>query len=136
MVAPLAKGAAFFSTVSASGSHLDSIICLASKEADIATIDCIVHAFVMRHQPHLLTGTRSLGYSPLAPTPPYIIPTASVEDAPRIRAALDAAANDADLVAARDELFFAGFSDPESARPDVIHMIEERSVKLGYPQLR
>jgi hypothetical protein len=48
---------------------------------------------------------------------------------------LDAAANDADLAAAREALFLVGFSDALGAQADVIDRIEAQSVELGYPQL-
>jgi ABC-type phosphate/phosphonate transport system substrate-binding protein len=135
LIAPLAQGRAFFSSVSASGSHLDSIACLTSNSADIATIDCIIHAFVQRNRPELLVGTRSIGYTPTAPAPPYIGPIMSMETVERVRAALDSAIADPDLAGARADLLLIGFAEVDAKSALRIDAAEAEAIALGYPQL-
>jgi ABC-type phosphate/phosphonate transport system substrate-binding protein len=136
MIAPLAGGRPFFSTVSATDSHLGSLAAVASRTADIATIDCVIHAFVARYRPHLLAGTRMIGYTPLAPAPPYIVPMAATDEATRIGAALAAAAADPDLRAARETLFLDGFVDASAVNFSLVDEIENAAIAAGYAELR
>ena len=136
LIAPFADGRPFFSSVLPSGSHLDSIVAIASGAGDIATIDCVIHAFVARYRPELLAGTRVIGYSPSAPAPPYIVPAPARNDAARIRSALFAAAMDPDLAAAREALFLDGFIDAREVRFEDVDKCEAAAIASGYPELR
>jgi ABC-type phosphate/phosphonate transport system substrate-binding protein len=136
MIAPLANGRPFFSQVIASGSHLDSIAVLAAGAGDLATVDCVIHAFVSRWRPDLLVGTRALGFTLPAPAPPYVAPVSASDDrVARLRQALDAAARDPDLAAARDDLFIAGFSHLEFLDYSGIASVETEAIARGYPDL-
>lgn len=136
MIAPLAGGRPFFASVGSSDSHLGSIAAVQARTADIATIDCVVHAFVARYRPHLLHGTRTIGLTPPAPAPPYIVPVSAVGDVARVRSAIFAAAIDPDLASARDDLFIAGFADAGEVRFGAIDDFEAGAVAVGYPLLR
>lgn len=72
LVAPLAEGGAFFSSVVLSGSHRQSLVAIAQNRADIAAIDCVSWALLQRHEPELLAGLAVIGSSPLAPGLPLI----------------------------------------------------------------
>jgi ABC-type phosphate/phosphonate transport system substrate-binding protein len=136
VIAPLAAGASFFSRVMSSGSHVASIEALAGGAADIGAIDCIVHAFVARFRPSALHGTRELGFTPLAPAAPYIVP--SVVDAgrvARVRQALSDALADTRLEHARRELFIDGFSFADAPSYAVVDAVESAALELGYPEL-
>jgi ABC-type phosphate/phosphonate transport system substrate-binding protein len=136
MIAPLANGKPFFSRVIGSGSHLDSIATLATGKGDLATVDCVIHAFVSRWRPAALAGTRVLGFTAPAPAPPYVAPiSASDSRIARLRQALDAAVRDPDLSAARDDLFIAGFSHLEFPDYSVIASVETEAIAHGYPNL-
>lgn len=137
IVAPLADGQAFFASVLASDSHVASIAAIASGRADIATVDCVVHAFVARWQPAMLTGTRILGYTPTAPAPPYVAPiNADAATIRRLQTALTAAMADDTLAECRDALFLAGFSAPIAGQYDVILDRAATAIASGYPVLR
>ena len=136
MIAPLAGGRRFFASVVASDSHLGSIAAVAAGTADIATIDCVIHAFATRYRPELLAGTRTIGYSAPAPAPPYIVPIAANDEAGRIRSAIFAAAADPALADARDALFLDGFADARAQRFDRVDEVEDGAIALGYPELR
>jgi len=136
MVAPLARGKPFFSRVIGSGSHLDSIATLATGAGDLATVDCVIHAFVSRWRPGALAGTRVLGFTDPAPAAPYVAPiSASNDRVARLRQALDAAVHDPDLAAARDDLFIAGFSHLEFLDYSTIASVETEAIARGYPNL-
>jgi ABC-type phosphate/phosphonate transport system substrate-binding protein len=136
MVAPLAKGAPFFSKVIASDSHLDSIAALASGQGDLATVDAVVHAFVTRWRPQMLVGTRTLGFTPTAPAPPYVAPiSASADRIARLRAALAAAMADPTLADVREALFLGGFSYVGTDAYAPIADLEIASIAAGYPEL-
>lgn len=137
IVAPFAQGQAFFASVLASDSHLASIAAIARGLADVATVDCVVHAFVARWRPEMLTGTRIVGYTPAAPAPPYIVPLrAGAERIRRLQAAIAAAMADDTLAESRDALFLAEFSVPFAGQYDVIVDRAAAAIASGYPALR
>ena len=72
LVAPRSLEGKFFSEVKISGSHAASLAMLQKDEADIASIDCITYALLQRYRPGALRGTRKLGFTYRAPTPPYV----------------------------------------------------------------
>ena len=136
LIAPLAGGEAFFSRVIGSGSHVDSIGALTRGDADIATVDCVIYAFVARFRPEALDGTRQLGFTPMAPAAPYIVPYGSSPDrVSRVRQALRVAALDPALAEARRELYLEGFSFEDAPDYAAIVEVEQAAVALGYPEL-
>ena len=136
LIAPLAGGAPFFSQVIASGSHVDSIAALTRGAADLATIDCIVHAFMRRFRPAALEGTRQLGFTTAVPAAPYIVPGgSSPERVSRVRDALRAALVDPSLAEARSDLYLEGFDFEDAVDYGAIIDVENVALKLGYPEL-
>jgi ABC-type phosphate/phosphonate transport system substrate-binding protein len=136
LIAPLAAGEPFFSKVVGSGSHLDSIATLAAGTGDLATVDCVIHAFVSRWRPQALAGTRILGFTAAAPAAPYIAPISVTADRlSRLRSALDAALHDRSLAYARDDLFIDGFSHLDFADYSMIAHVETEAIAHGYPEL-
>lgn len=137
VIAPLAAGGAFFSKVIGSGSHVDSIRLLASGEGDIATVCCVIYAFVSRWRPQALAGTRVLGYTPLAAAPPFVTPLAADEQRlGRLRAAFAAAMGDPALESVRNDLFLGGASVLKRSAYDDIERAEQTAIALGYAELR
>jgi ABC-type phosphate/phosphonate transport system substrate-binding protein len=136
VIAPLAAGQRFFSQVVGSGSHVASIEALAGSAADIGAIDCIVYAFVRRFRPSALHGTRTLGFTPLAPAPPYIVPGAvDAGRVARVREALRHAMADTTLEQTRRELFIEGFSFTDASSYAAVDAVESAAQRLGYPEL-
>jgi ABC-type phosphate/phosphonate transport system substrate-binding protein len=137
LIAPLAGGQPFFAKVINAGSHLDSIACIARGEGDLATIDCIVYAFVSRFRPQMLSGTCTLGYTAAAPAAPYVAPIgASADTLARLRRAVGDALADPSLAAARSDLFIASFSFDDAPDYDCISALEKAAKQHGYPVLR
>ena len=136
IIAPLAGGMPFFSNVIASGSHIDSIRLLATGAGDIATVCCVIYAFVLRWRPDALVGTRAFGYTPLSPAPPYVAPAgATRQNIVQLRSALTAAMSDSSLTSVREDLYLGGLSILDRTAYDPIQGIENTAVALGYPEL-
>lgn len=137
IIAPLAGGQPFFSKVINSGSHLNSIACLASGEGDLATIDCIIYSFVLRFRPQMLSGTHPLGYTAAVPAAPYVAPIgASADTLARLRRAIRDALADPSLAAARSDLFIDNFSFDDASDYNCISALGEAANQYGYPVLR
>jgi len=136
IVAPLSGGKPFFSAVLGSGSHVDSIRLVAAGTGDIATVCCIIYAFVARWRPRALAGTRILGYTPLAPAPPFVAPIgASRQRIAQLRSALAAAMADPALAPVRDDLHLGGISVLGRASYDGIAAVEQAALAMGYAEL-
>jgi ABC-type phosphate/phosphonate transport system substrate-binding protein len=118
MVAPLAKGAPFFSSVVVSGSHRRSVELVACGQADLAAVDCVSWAHFRRYDPALTSTLRVLAWSPLSPSLPFI--TALATDEKSIAA----------LVAALEELTSA--TALEDVRRDLLLDGAERYRGEGY----
>jgi ABC-type phosphate/phosphonate transport system substrate-binding protein len=136
IVAPLSKGEKFFSKVIGSGSHVDSIDLVATGVGDVATVCCVIHAFVSRWRPEALAGTRVLGYTPLAPSPPYVAPIgATAHRISQLRSALTAVMADPELASVRDDLFLGGLSVIGRTDYEQIAAVEMAAIAMGYPDL-
>jgi ABC-type phosphate/phosphonate transport system substrate-binding protein len=137
IIAPLAGGQPFFAEVINSGSHLGSIASLARGQGDLATVDCIIYAFVSRFRPQMLSGTCALGYTPAVPAAPYVAPIgASADTIARLRRAIADALADPSLAGARSDLFIGSFSFDDAPEYDCISALEEAASQHGYPVLR
>ncbi|WP_249674393.1 phosphate/phosphite/phosphonate ABC transporter substrate-binding protein [Pseudomonas abieticivorans] len=71
-LAPLAQKGRFFSHLSISGSHRESLRRVAAGEADLAAIDSVTFAYLARYAPEVVHGVRVLGRTASSPTLPYI----------------------------------------------------------------
>ncbi len=137
IIAPLAGGKPFFSKVIGSGSHLDSIGLIATGVGDIATVCCVIHAFVSRWRPEALAGTRVLGYTPLALAPPYVAPIGATPiRMAQLRAGLSAAMADPELASVRDAIFLGGLSVFDSIDYDRTAAVERTAIAMNYPELK
>lgn len=136
LVAPLAGGRRFFSSVIATGSHERSIAAVASGRADVAAIDCVSMALLKRYRPAGVQGIKDLCLTTAAPGLPFVTRAQASDDlVRRLQAALSAAMADPDLKACREALLLEdiAFLDwPDYAR---IRRFEEQAVKLDYPEL-
>lgn len=137
LIAPISRGDRFFGRVVQSGAHVSSIAMVARGDADVAAIDCIVHALLARHRSAALAGTRVLCRTAGAPAPPYVTRAgADPELVEQLRSALRAAADDPDLAAARDDLLLDGIEVLPPCAYDEIREFERLAARNGYPELR
>jgi ABC-type phosphate/phosphonate transport system substrate-binding protein len=136
LIAPLGAGGRFFARIEVSGAHLASLARVARGEADVAAIDCVVHALLARHRPVALAGTRPLGRTPRAPAPPFVIGAAVGEaTAARLLTALLRAFDDPALEAARADLLLAGIEVLPLAAYARVKAFERFAARRGYPVL-
>ncbi len=137
LVAPHNRNGRFFSEVSETGAHAESLAMVARGAADVAAIDCVTYALLARHRPDATAGTRVLCFSDSAPGIPYVTRTdLDDETVERLQTALAASFDDPNLAAARDALFLAGIEVlPHSIYFDLVDF-ERRAVEHGYPKLR
>ncbi|HYZ25348.1 MAG TPA: PhnD/SsuA/transferrin family substrate-binding protein [Geminicoccaceae bacterium] len=136
LIAPLSRGGRFFRAVRVSGAHSASIGMVARGEADVAAIDCVVHALLARHRPAALERTRPLARTPSAVAPPFVTPARAGDDrARRLRAALVRAFDDPALAAAREDLLLAGIEIVPISVYVRIKAFERYAARHGYPVL-
>ena len=136
MVAPLAEGGAFFSSVVLSGSHRQSLVAIGQRRADIAAIDCVSWALLARHEPELLAGLVVIGSSPLAPGLPLITAKqTSAQSLLLLQEALFELVNDARYQAVCDALLITGFSPVAREAYSPLLAWRDEAAALGVTQL-
>ena len=72
LVAPGSCKGRYFSEVKISGSHAASLEVIKNGDADIASVDCVTYELIRRYRPNVIDGTRCLGLTCPAPSPPYV----------------------------------------------------------------
>ena len=72
MVTPFTEETTFFSKVSVSGSHQQSLALIRQKQADLASIDGLIWSMLEMYAPEALEGCRVLTLSPPAPAPVFV----------------------------------------------------------------
>ena len=135
-IAPVAGGAAFFSSIILTGSHEASVAAVVDGQADLASIDCVSFALLGRGLPELIERVAIVAESPLSPCLPFI--ASSSLPAPAIaavREALFAALADPDLAETRATLGLKGARIVTPADYDRVIEIERDTAAAGYPRL-
>jgi ABC-type phosphate/phosphonate transport system substrate-binding protein len=127
-IAPLSGGGRFFGSVKITGSHAASLELVAQGAADVAAIDCVTYALLERCRPHVVARTRVIAEIGAAPALPFI--TRHAELVAPLRAALECLSAEA-----RAPLLLEGFEPVTEAAYRVILELEERAVRLGYPEI-
>jgi ABC-type phosphate/phosphonate transport system substrate-binding protein len=136
LVAPLAVNGRFFARAIESGSHRGSLALVRSGRADIACIDCVTLAGLLRAQPSLLEGLHVIGSTARVPGLPLITALRTTDDEiARLRAALAVAASEPALADARAALFIGGFEGASSAPWQVIDEMRRSALALGCSEL-
>ena len=136
LIAPLSRRAEFFAAVLVSGSHAASLALVASRQADVAAIDCVSHALLARHRPAALAGTRALCRTAAAPAPPFVTRKRAGEElVRRLRAALRGAFEDPALAAARADLLLDGIEILPAAAYGRIAAFARFAARHGCPAL-
>ncbi len=135
-IAPLARNGRFFSAVIETGGHLASIDAVASGKADMAAIDCVTYAYILRFDPDRLANVRILAETPDGPGLPFITSSATTdEELAEIRHALDEVPTAPGLASVRDVLSLRRFEVlPESAY-ERLSALERQAISLGYPRV-
>jgi len=136
-VAPLARGAAFFSSVSVSGSHRRSIEMVASGQADLAAVDCVSWAHLRRHDPAQTSMLRVLGWSPRSPSLPFITAlTTDDRSVAELVAALEELGTDSTLKNIRQELLLQGAERYSGSGYVEVLRLQRYATELNYSHVR
>ena len=137
LIAPASRGGRFFSKVRISGSHAASLEMLRSREADVASIDCVTYALLESYRPQALSGTRMLGWTDRAPAIPYVTRRDSDNDTvARIRCALHNIFDDPDFSTTRQALYLKGLEVLPAQVYAEITKLQAFAARAGYPVLR
>lgn len=137
MLAPLARGAPFFSEVKTSGTHIASIDMVSSGAADVAAIDGVTFALLKRHRPAVHGRIRVLAKSPSAPGLPYVTARGkSKDDIRRLRESLKSAINDPSARDVREQLLISGVEVLPDSAYAAIDRFETDAIAAGYPEIR
>ncbi len=100
----------YFKRIDITGSHYDSLACVASSSAHIACIDCVTYTLLLQQQPDISRHVRVVARTPSAPCLPYCTSiNASEALCDALFQALQAAAADPQLQSVRDALKITGF---------------------------
>ncbi len=134
--APWARNGHFLAEIVETGSHAESLACVAENRADAAAIDCVTHALLARHRADLVAKTRVLAATAASPSLPFVTGR-SASDATLTalrRAVIEAVAEPA-LEPARNALFLKGVVPAEEESYRVLLDYEEKARELGYARL-
>lgn len=136
-LAPIAETSVFFASVVQTGSHRASVAAIAAGDADIAAIDAVTYATLVRHEPGLTAPLEIVARSPASPTLPFVTSAdTSVETIAALRLALQQVLTDPRLTDDRAMLGLAAIviADADALAP--IRALEQTAVRFGYPDLR
>ncbi len=135
-IAPVARRAAFFAAVVATGSHLASLEAVADGRADLAAIDCVTFGLVKRFRPGLIERVAVVAESPPSPGLPFIA-AARLPDwtVAAVRKALFAALADPGLAEPLGALGLTGARLMTSADYKRVLEIERDAEAAGFPRL-
>jgi ABC-type phosphate/phosphonate transport system substrate-binding protein len=136
LIAPIAGGAEFFSSVVLTGSHQASVAAVDNGQADLASIDCVSFALLGRGRPELIERLAIVAESPLLPCLPFIaaasLPALTIA---AVRKALIAALADPGLAETRTALGLTGARAATPADYDRVMEIERDARVAGYARL-
>ena len=137
LFAPIARSQRFFSRVTLTGSHIESMKAVAAGDAAAASVDCVTFAFCERFQPELHRRLRVLDVTPQSPSLPFVT---AIEGDPdrltRVRRALGRVRNDRETLEALKALSIVSVADLPDAVYDVNLSYAFEARKLGYHRLR
>lgn len=136
LIAPLASGNRFFRDVIISGGHVNSLKLVSDGEADIAAVDCVTHALLNIHRPHVLDSIRTLCRTRHAPALPYVTSClATNELLERLRNGLQEACHDPELTDSRRMLMIEGFCTLPITEYQRIIAMEVEANNCGYREV-
>jgi ABC-type phosphate/phosphonate transport system substrate-binding protein len=136
MIAPLAEGRRFLGAAIESGTHRKSLAMVKARAADVAAIDCVTFALIVRMAPEEVQGIRVLCASATAPGLPYVTAAATTPaGVHRLQDGIAAAFADPALAETRAALALDGCEILPRAAYEVIPAMESAAIAAGYPRL-
>jgi len=137
LVAPHHRDGRFFAAVEHTGEHEESLRRVASGQVDVAAIDCVTHALMVRHRPGLMAATRILEQRTRpVPAPPFVTSRAAPAGLLRaLRAALGQVVADPMSAPLRHALMLRGIELlPVAAYRPLLDQ-EREAIRRGYSVL-
>lgn len=136
LLAPLARGGAFFASHLETGGHLKSVLAVRDGLGDIASIDCVSLAEFRKHLPEATQGIRVLCETAAYPGLP-LITSASTSDATlaALRGVIARAVAEPELAPLWQNLFITGFEALDEAAYDICKTMRDDAMALAYPAL-
>ena len=130
MVTPLTNETPFFSEVSVSGGHRESISYIAQKQADLASIDGLTWSLLEKYAPDTLKDCRILTLSPPAPSPAFVTEKeTSTESLELFRNALKNGFEEPEFKLLGEELFLEDIQILSENAYDCIMDMERESIE-------
>jgi ABC-type phosphate/phosphonate transport system substrate-binding protein len=125
----------FFSSVTWSGGHANSLACVQSAHADVCAVDLVTWDNLQRYRPDTVQGLRVLTHTAQAPSLPWICSRqlSQAQQAQLLAVVMDLPQSEPAAVAA---LRLKSFKPATLADYGVITAMENEAVALGYPVLR
>jgi len=135
-IAQLGNGRVFFSDVSESGGHLNSMKAVASGDAEIASIDAVCWGLACRELPDLAAQLRPIGQTASAPGLPLITSLRfSEQEADLIAETVATVFSAPETAKSRERLGICGFSKLSVSAYEGILAMERQAAAQGYPEL-
>ncbi|MET0337098.1 MAG: PhnD/SsuA/transferrin family substrate-binding protein [Caulobacter sp.] len=135
-VAPLSGGQSFFSDLIAFPNETSAALAVAEGEADLASLDCVAFALLLRARPQLVQALRVLSWSGRAPAAPFVAEANTTPDqVVGLQAALHAVARDPSYKSLRAELLLDGVNGLPSAHYRAALHLESLAAQRGYSRL-
>ncbi|MES3153044.1 phosphate/phosphite/phosphonate ABC transporter substrate-binding protein [Sphingomonas faeni] len=135
-LAPIAETRSFFATAVQTGSHRASVVAVVAGDADIAAIDTVSYAALIRHEPDLTAPLKIVARSPASPTLPFVTSaTTSIETIAALRLALQQIMTDPHLAEDRAMLGLAAVLTANADALAPIRALEQTAIRFGYPDL-
>ncbi len=136
-LAPIAETSVFLASVVQTGSHRASVVAIAAGDADIAAIDTVTYATLVRHEPDLTAPLKIVARSPASPTLPFVTSAGtSIETIAGLQLALHQVVTDPRLADDRAILRLAGIVPANVGALSPIRALEQTAIRFGYPDLR
>jgi ABC-type phosphate/phosphonate transport system substrate-binding protein len=135
-IAAIAEGKPFFGAVRETGSHRQSVSAIILEEADIAAIDAVTFAAILRAEPELETSLRILGETVESAAPPFVTSrNTPPETVAALRNAFAEVVADPALSDARAALFLDDILPGGADHYAPLLAIEAEAHAAGYPVL-
>ncbi len=136
LVAPLAVDGRFFSSVTVTGGHRESLAAVAAGRADVAAIDSVTFGLLARHAPDEIADVRALAETPGGPGLPLITRGAATDrEVAMLREALADVVADPALAEARAALGLVGIEVLGDEDYEVLARYAAEAVARGYREL-
>ena len=134
--APLALGGQFFSSAIETGGHSASVQAVRTGLADLASIDCVTYAALIRYTPAATEGLAIVGTTPTYPGLPLITSsTTSAADIGTLHTALRDVLTNPEATPTLEALGIVGFETPDPSIYQRCVAMRKFAEDLAYPTL-